>query len=194
MATTWTFGLRPRLGRDRRAPRYQAKLVDFRTNCLASVGYNASARAWSEVAWTRTTFVQPQMHAYDREFYDVDTKKYTVDSWLDGLEERYGGIDSALVWPTYTNIGIDDRSQFDLIRAMPGDIGAVVDAMHARGVQVLWPYNPWDTGAAPTSRNCGEGLRRGRGVAAIHEPLRCVLAAASPRQSHRVASRPRRRR
>jgi hypothetical protein len=26
----------------------------------------------------------------------------------------------ALLWPTYTNLGIDDRNQFDLTRSLPG--------------------------------------------------------------------------
>ena len=34
-----------------------------------------------------------------------------------------------LMWPTYTNIGVDDRSQFDLFVAMPGGLPAVKDAV-----------------------------------------------------------------
>jgi iron(II)-dependent oxidoreductase len=46
--------------------------------------------------------------------------KYTVDRYLDDLEKRYGGIDAVLIWPTYPNMGIDDRNQHDMIRSMPG--------------------------------------------------------------------------
>jgi iron(II)-dependent oxidoreductase len=64
---------------------------------------------------------------------------------------RYGFAagDGVLLWPTYTNIGIDDRNQLDMFRAMPGGLNAlknVTDAFHARGVGVIWGYNPWDTG------------------------------------------------
>jgi iron(II)-dependent oxidoreductase len=42
-----------------------------------------------------------------------------VDRWLDFLEEEHGGIDSVLLWPTYTNIGADDRNQFELVESLP---------------------------------------------------------------------------
>ena len=70
---------------------------------------------------------------------------YTVDRWLGDLNRRYGGIDAALLWPTYTNLGIDDRNQFDLTRTLPGGVDAlrrVVEQLHSRGVRVLWAYNP----------------------------------------------------
>ena len=69
--------------------------------------------------------------------------------WLGDLEARYGGIDGALMWPTYPNLGIDDRNQFDLFRAMPGGLEAVArvtSELRARGVPILWAYLQWDTG------------------------------------------------
>lgn len=60
------------------------------------------------------------------------------------------------MWPTYTNIGIDDRNTFDLIRSMPGGvegIRAVVEQLHDRGVKVLWPYHPWDHSTRGQQRN-----------------------------------------
>ena len=54
-------------------------------------------------------------------------------------------MDEILIWPTYTNIGIDNRNQFDLIRSMPGGVPAlkqVVQELHENGVKALYPYNP----------------------------------------------------
>ena len=61
----------------------------------------------------------------DRYFYDPVAHKYTVDRYLDDVTRRYGGIDSVLIWHTYTNIGIDNRNQYDLLRDMPGGLDGV---------------------------------------------------------------------
>mmetsp|Transcript_36015 Transcript_36015/g.113108 ORF Transcript_36015/g.113108 Transcript_36015/m.113108 type:complete len:229 (-) Transcript_36015:29-715(-) len=101
------------------------------------------------IPWTQTSWMQPQMHPYDRSFYDPASGEYTVGRYLADVRARYGGIDSLLLWPTYTNIGIDDRNQFDYFRTMPGGLEGlrrVTAELHAEGVKVMWPYNPWDTG------------------------------------------------
>jgi len=57
--------------------------------------------------------------------YDPVAGKYTVERYLDDLEKRYGGIDAVLIWPTYPNLGIDNRNQHDMIRSMPGGVAGV---------------------------------------------------------------------
>ena len=102
-----------------------------------------------ELRWTQSSFIQPQMMVEDRYFYDPVAGKYTVDRYLDDLEKRYGGIDSVLIWPTYSNMGIDNRNQHDMIRAMPGGVAGVrqmVADFHRRGVRVLFPMMMWDQG------------------------------------------------
>ena len=61
--------------------------------------------------------------SYDRFLWDPVARNWTVGRYLDDLRSRYGGIDSVLVWPTYTNIGADDRNAFDLFRNLPGGVG-----------------------------------------------------------------------
>ena len=127
----------------------------FRTNCLQSISYNGSIYEVPEIQWTQTAFMQPQMHPYDLYFYTPE-RGYDVSGWLSDLNARYGGIDAALVWPTYTNIGIDSRSQFDYITALPGGIDAITKfsaQLQDAGVRVLWPYNPWDTGSSRDSQH-----------------------------------------
>src|SRR5664279_3386832 len=92
--------------------------------------------------WAQSSFIQRQMMVEDRYLYCPVVRKYTVNRYLDDLEKRYGGIDSVLVWHTYPNIGIDDRSQFDLFQDMPGGMAGVrqmIADFHRRGVRVLFP-------------------------------------------------------
>lgn len=121
-------------------------LDDVRAACRRNFDANGSAFADARLDWTQTNYVSPQMHPYDRTFYDPAVG-YTVDKYLADVKERYGGVDSILLWPTYPNIGVDNRNQIDLFRAMPGGltaVRAVVRELKARGVRVLLPYNPWD--------------------------------------------------
>ena len=99
--------------------------------------------------WTESSFIQPQMMVEDRYLYDPIAGKYTVGRYLDDLEKRYGGIDAVLVWPTYPNLGVDNRNQLDMVRAMPGGIEGVrqmVADFHHRNVRVLFPMMMWDQG------------------------------------------------
>ena len=97
-------------------PAWLAGLQKVRSDVRAQIGYNASIYAVPELAWTQTSYMQPQMHPYDRFFYDPE-QGYTVDRYLDDLKDRYGGVDSILMWPTYTNIGTDDRNRSNWFRS-----------------------------------------------------------------------------
>ena len=105
-----------------------------------------------ELSWTKHTFIYVQMMAHDRYFYDPIARKYTVEKYLNDLIKRYGGIDAVLIWPTYPNIGADNRNQFDLVAAMPGGkegIRQMIQDFHRRGVKVFFPIMIWDRGTQP---------------------------------------------
>jgi formylglycine-generating enzyme required for sulfatase activity len=126
-----------------------ADLQQWRRERLIRIGFEDSQYRRPEFLWTQKNFVSPQVMVEERYFYDPVARKYTVDRYLDDLNKRYGGIDSVLLWPVYPNIGIDNRSQWDLTRDMPGGVAAlrqVVQDFHRRGVKVLFPAMPWDTG------------------------------------------------
>ena len=113
------------------------------------IGYDGRRYEIPSLQWTQRSFIQPQMMAHDRYFYDPVAGKYTVDRYLDDLQIRYGGIDAVLIWPTYPNIGIDNRNQQDMIASMPGGLAGVkqmVADFHRRGVRVFFPMMMWDQG------------------------------------------------
>lgn len=113
------------------------------------IGYNGSRYENPALKWTQSSFIQPQMMVQDRYFYYPVSGKYTVDRYLDDLDKRYGGFDAVLIWPTYPNMGIDNRNQHDMIRSMPGGIPGVkqmIADFHRRRVRVLFPMMMWDQG------------------------------------------------
>ncbi|WP_229259955.1 formylglycine-generating enzyme family protein [Duganella aquatilis] len=125
------------------------------------VGYDGQRYAQPSVAWTQSSFMQAQMMVEDRYFYDPATRQYTVDRYLDDLVKRFGGIDAVLVWPTYPNIGLDDRNTVDMVRSLPGGIPAVkkmVADFHRRGVKVMFPMMLWDQGTRAIGRSWPDEL------------------------------------
>jgi gamma-glutamyl hercynylcysteine S-oxide synthase len=121
----------------------------YRLERRIRVGYDGSRYDLPALKWTQSSFIQPQMMVQDRYLYDPVAGRYTVDRYLSDLKRRYGGIDAVLVWPTYPNMGIDNRNQHDLIRSMPGGVDGVrqmIGDFHRRGVRVLFPMMMWDQG------------------------------------------------
>ena len=74
----------------------------WRAGCLAELQLNGSA--FERLEWDRNAYLQPLAMPFDRWLYDADEHKYTPANYLTSLREQYGGIDSVLLWPTYTNI------------------------------------------------------------------------------------------
>ena len=121
----------------------------WRTEERKSLNYDDSGYLKSGVLWSRKCFIYAQMMAEDRYFYDPIQRKYTVDRYLQDVKKRYGGLDAVLIWPTYPNIGIDNRNQFDLLADMPGGIAGVkqmVKDFKNKGVKVFFPIMIWDKG------------------------------------------------
>jgi len=121
----------------------------WRSERRVRIGYSDSRYTDPRMAWTQSAFMQTQTMVEDRYLYDPAARRYTVDRYLDDLKARYGGVDAVLIWPTYPNIGIDDRNQIDLLRSMPGGTAGVkgmVADFHRRGVRVLFPFMLWDRG------------------------------------------------
>lgn len=102
-----------------------------------------------QLRWLKKTFIYTQMMACDRYFYDPVSGRYTVKRYLDDLRKQYGGIDAVLIWPTYPNMGIDNRNQVDLVSGMPGGIKAIkamISDFKSQGVRVFFPIMIWDRG------------------------------------------------
>lgn len=136
-------------------------ITHWRNERLIRIGFSDDFYKMPALHWTQSSFIQPQMMVEDRYLYDPATGKYTVDRYLDDLKKRYGGIDAVLVWPTYPNLGVDNRNQLDMVRAMPGGVKGVrqmVADFHRRNVRVLFPMMMWDQGTRDPQKPWPEAL------------------------------------
>lgn len=116
-------------------------MVAWRKGCKSQGYLSKTVYDVPALQWTQTAFVQPQMHPYDRYFYSETQGKYTVGRYLQDLTDRYGGVDTILMWPSYPLLGIDDRSSYDMVAAMPGGVEGVrdlINELHNNNVTVLW--------------------------------------------------------
>ena len=128
-------------------PAWLADLVAARAAWRAQVNFTTDVYD-NFLPFTPRLFIVPQSHIYDRFLYDPalgaadPAAGWTPDRFLDDLEARYGGVDGVLLWNTYPNIGIDERSQFDLVEDVPGGLAALRDVVarfNARGVKAGFP-------------------------------------------------------
>jgi len=136
-------------------------LKQWRIDEKKKLNYNDREYRRPEFNWVKTSFIYAQMMAHERYFYDPVTNKYTVDRYLNDLKKRYGGLDAVLIWPTYPDIGVDNRNQFDLVADMPGGKEAVkqmIRDFHKRGVRVFFPIMIWDKGTRKINEHMAKAL------------------------------------
>ncbi len=100
-----------------------------------------------DLEWIRNSYVIHLIMSWDKNFYDSEKGKYTLDEFLERGRELYGGDDAIGIWPTWPTLGTDQRNQFDLFRDLPGGLPKIKElAASARKVGTVFflCYNPWD--------------------------------------------------
>ncbi len=128
-----------------RWPRWRERLVEWRREAAARIGYDGSLYERAEYRWAAECHSICLAWLWDEALYDFETRTFTPDAFLDHGEREFGGYDAVVLWHAYPVIGIEDRNQFDHYRQVP-DLGGLVKALQRRGVRVFLDYNPWDTG------------------------------------------------
>ncbi|SPE57296.1 conserved exported hypothetical protein [Verrucomicrobia bacterium] len=130
-------------------PAFRRALAGWRTQVRAQLKYDDALYRRRDFAWSASNYCCGFLMAWDQQFYDHQSGRYTVEAFLDEGERQFGGYDSIVLWQAYPRIGVDERNQFDFYRDLPGGLTGlrrVVRRCHRRGVRVYVDYNPWDTG------------------------------------------------
>jgi len=100
-----------------------------------------------DLSWIKESYLIILQMAWDRDFYDRFTGKYTYADVLKKGIQLFGNIDVYGIWPTWPRLGLDQRNQWDLYRDLPG--GTLQLRNFARmsrqsGTRFFIAYNPWD--------------------------------------------------
>lgn len=101
----------------------------------------------SDLAWIRDSYLIVLQMAWDREFFDASTGKYTFPALLKQDMEQFGFIDVYGLWPTWPRLGLDQRNQWDLYRSLPGGLQQIRNFSRLASqnkTRFFIAYNPWD--------------------------------------------------
>jgi len=100
-----------------------------------------------DLAWIRESYLIILQMAWDREFYDRTTGRYTFPDLLRKGNELFGNIDVYGIWPTWPRLGLDQRNQWDLYGDLPGgtpQLRSFARLARQNNTRFFISYNPWD--------------------------------------------------
>ena len=100
-----------------------------------------------DLRWIKHSYIIVLQMAWDREFYDRQTGKYTYAEELKKWNEQFNNIDVFGIWPTWPRLGLDKRNQWDLYRDLPGGTGQLktfARLSRQSDTRFFIAYNPWD--------------------------------------------------
>src|SRR4030042_141583 len=100
-----------------------------------------------DLAWIKESYLMILQMAWDREFYDRMTGKYTFPDVVRKGINLFGYYDVFCIWPTWPRLGLDQRNQWDLYRDLPGgtaQLSSFANMSRLSGTKFFISYNPWD--------------------------------------------------
>jgi formylglycine-generating enzyme required for sulfatase activity len=109
--------------------------------------FDASLYERKDLQWMRQSYAVHLLMAWDKDYYDASTGKFTLLDFIRKGKKMYGGDEVVCIWPTWPTLGIDQRNQFDLYHELPGGLPKMkelADSCRMLGTKFFIAYNPWD--------------------------------------------------
>ena len=100
-----------------------------------------------DLSWIKESYLIILQMAWDREFFDRSSGKYTYAEVLKKGIQLFGNIDVYGIWPTWPRLGLDQRNQWDLYRDLPGgteQLRTFARMSRSSATRFFIAYNPWD--------------------------------------------------
>ncbi len=98
-----------------------------------------------DLAYIRHSYTMHLMMAWEKNYYSDSS--YHYKEFLQHKRKLYGGSDIFTIWPTWPVLGLDQRTQWNLMEDLPGGIGKqkeLAALSHSMGTKYFISYNPWD--------------------------------------------------
>ena len=87
------------------------------------------------------------MMAWEKNYYSARDSSYKLRGFLGAMKKLYGGDDIFAIWPTWPVLGLDQRTQWNLMQDLPGGLSKQKELSgisHDAGTKYFISYNPWD--------------------------------------------------
>ncbi len=100
-----------------------------------------------DLNWIKESYLIVLQMAWDREFYDRFSGKYTYAEFLKKYKAIFGKLDVFGIWPTWPRLGLDQRNQWDLYHDLPGgtdQLRSFIRMSQLTDTKFFISYNPWD--------------------------------------------------
>ncbi|MCF0069712.1 SUMF1/EgtB/PvdO family nonheme iron enzyme [Dyadobacter sp. CY261] len=125
---------------------WRNQIRQLRDSVRRHPGYTDDNYQKSEFKWASNAYSTFFLMANEKTLYDRNGNP-DIKTCIEKYERNYGGIDVVVLWPTYPQLGFDNRTQFDFYRNLPGGIQGLkklTAELHAMGKKLMIAYNPWD--------------------------------------------------
>lgn len=114
----------------------------------------------NDLAWIKESYLIILQMAWDKDFYDRLSGKFTYPDVIKKGIELFGNIDVFGIWPTWPRLGLDQRNQWDMYRDLPGGTGQLrnfVIMSRQSKTRFFIAYNPWDNSTRKEDQLKGMG-------------------------------------
>ncbi|QHW00354.1 formylglycine-generating enzyme family protein [Spirosoma endbachense] len=125
---------------------WRSELRAWKDSTRRFLNFNGENYQKSEYKWASSAYSTFFLMASETTLYDKNGT-YAIRNCLRKYEDSYGGVDVVVLWPTYPQLGFDNRTQYSFYRNLPGGVAGlkqVCNELHQLGKKLMIAYNPWD--------------------------------------------------
>ena len=139
---------------------WRLELKNWKDSTLNYLKYEGDNYQKADYKWASKAYSTFFLMANDKTLYDKNGN-YDIKNCLKKYEDNYGGVDVVVLWPTYPQLGFDNRTQYSFYRNLPNGVAGLkqlATELHQLGKKLMIAYNPWDNIARNQGKTDDEEL------------------------------------